>query len=90
MATLTYNPLAANNVALAAFGFEEITGASTAPAGYFYSALVSDIDATYSATTVSEGDDLSSQSRAAGSIRLGKFATVTVTAGTVLGYLSPL
>lgn len=85
-----YNPLQADNASLGAYGFIEATGAETAPAGYCFCALVSDIDATYEATTVSLGDSLSSQARVAGHIRLGRFSVCTVTAGTVLCYLAKL
>jgi hypothetical protein len=86
----TYNPLQADNFSLGAYGFVEATGAETAPAGYCFGALVSDIDATYAATTVENGDNLTSQARAAGQIRLGRFSVCTVSAGTVLCYLAKL
>jgi len=75
----------ANSIMLGREDFDEITGVGTPSAGRVYNVLVSDVDAVYSATSVS-GDNLSARTRTANSIRLGRFTEVNVTSGVVLAY----
>lgn len=83
--------LEAQNYAMGQCGHKNITSGANAtpPTGYVYWCLQSDVNSTYSATSdITDSDDLASDSREAGDVRYGRFTTVTVASGRVIGYLA--
>lgn len=90
MGITTLSVQEAMNVSLGGLGFKVCSNNTISPDNNMvFTILVSDTNTTYSAITES-GDNLPLQSRLAGSVRFGRFLSVTENSGgTILAYQAP-